>query len=988
VPDECVVAWLYLAGALVGESLGGIVLKRPRRTGLLTVKLPHPIAAFTVLVLVSLIYLAGILCFNPALNFFKADRAWRTGLSRSGIGFAIIGGLTLLYLLRKAIYERAASKPGGIDITVISASPRTDTSASQIAAELRDALTDVHLSGPSVVPGESAPQDFLTEVRGAAEQSRNIWGIAVAAIALLSPRNAYRVSCTEQVDASAGAHGLSVEVARLPRHEASVTTVWADTWQEVVRQAACHIAAYILPRTKLSRRSPWTPWHGIMVSRQLFYSFDEARRLARAGRLEEALHYFADAMRRDPLNPYIRIEFATVQDQLGLWIDALASYVDAVTIESWFDRRVWKRYGRIIPDGRTGGPSWLTKSPSGTAALQVARYRAICSLAAAHRLAKQWVENAARKKNPSDQAERYNEAELVINRLRPLVYAYAELMMNAHVVDENDTIRAAVRNGIKENDIEILRRVFQFAALEESAAITRDFRWYHRRRWSRLPISQAAIRALPIWSALQYHYVEHVQALKPQCVTNFKQPLRQWGKRGGPEWFAGHPGYSIRWLNRIDKYTGLQGTGADLYKWPPDPRGVLGLVDCALGRQMPVARFAAMNGWYAVKRGWHEHYNAACVLAVGMITPELSDLWKKTKIKEVIIKELSERNDELVRFAINELSRAVVATDSQFAAGRSVWLRRGDQDLDDLRATKEYKVFVERYLPDAQPAEPDLLSKSNPTPLVISRHILQTVATYATLRGLFWREQAKKLTIEATEFNAEPAWWRTLQAVCGNYWDWRTRWELINKATVSAEWLNRFDPDMFAVTSGTVLDRKRAKPRNLPGGPEACQIRRSFDEGQRRLDRRIGSWLSNSSQFKCAPMSADYDVEKPIQRLDLLGKLLNESQLQLIEGAILHVLSDTSSGPVRDRLIRQLVARLIEAWEVIAKWVACKETFAESTPCFKVVAQAVSKLSGTKPTVFALSGIMSSPDEQHLALPAGQKNPPIAESLPTSADGN
>ncbi|MGP0025908.1 MAG: hypothetical protein ACLPKE_21500 [Streptosporangiaceae bacterium] len=135
-------------------------------------------------------------------------------------------------------------------------------------------------------------------------------------------------------------------------------------------------------------------------------------------------------------------------------------------------------------------------------------------------------------------------------------------------------------------------------------------------------------------------------------------------------------------------------------------------------------------------------------------------------------------------------------------------------------------------------------------------------------------------------------------------------------------------------------------------------------------------------------MSADYDVEKPIQRLDLLGKLLNESQLQLIEGAILHVLSDTSSGPVRDRLIRQLVARLIEAWEVIAKWVGCKETFAESTPCFKVVAQAVSKLSGTKPTVFALSGIMSSPDEQHLALPAGQKNLPIAESLPTSADGN
>jgi hypothetical protein len=939
------------------------MLRRPRRTGLQTVQLPHPKTTFITFASCLLIYLAGIIYFNPALNFFfQANRSWRSGASRIGLGAAIIGGLVLLYLLRKVVMESAAARPGGIDITVISASPQTDVSANQVAAELRNALTDVHLSGPSVVPGESAPQDFLNQVRGTAEQSRSFWGFVVAAMSLLYPRNSYRVSCTEQADPGGTRRGLTVEVSGLPRQEASVTTVWAGTWPQVARHAACHIAAYVLPRTKLSRRPPWTPWHGIEISRQLFYSFDEARRLARAGRLEEALHHFDEAMRRDPLNPYIRIERATAHDQLGLWIDALASYVDAVTIESWFDRPVWKRYGRIIPDRRTGGPGWLTRSPSGAAALQVARYRAVCSLAAAQRLAQQWAENSARGDENPDQQQpaRRAEADLVITRLRPLIMSYAELMMNAHQVAGD--VRRTVRENLEGNNIQALRRVFQFAALEESAAICEDFRWYHHRRWGRLPISQAAIRVLPIWSILQYHYVEHVDGLL-DSVTNFTQPLRRWRTRGGPGWLKGRPMHSLRWLDRINHDSGLRAMEASRLDWPPEPDGVHGLLGCALGRQIPLARFAAKHGWHAVKRGWHEHYNAACTLAVGMVTPELEDL--REDLREELRKdamgspaviaqeEYRPRNDLLVQRAINELSRAVVATDSQFAAGRSVWLRRGDQDLDDLRLTSRYAAFVERYLPDTQPV---LKPQLNPTRAVVSRHIVTTAATYAALRWAFWRAQAQQGPVDAAEFAAEAEWWHLLDEVCRNYWDWRTRWKLIDRATRLADRLNKPNPDRFAITAAT-LDRERFDGPDPPEGPENCQLGRRVNEGQGWLDRRMGDLRHEPRQPRCTPTRAHYAVEMPIDRLDLLGKLLGERRPKLIAEAIQHAIGNTSAGPVPDPAGAQLAAQLRQGWETITNWLACDAAFNGGTPCFAPVTHAISRLSDARPPALWLPNV-------------------------------
>jgi hypothetical protein len=508
------------------------------------VKLPHPVAAFILAAAVAIAYF-GALAWGVSAGPGHGSHAWRVVVDVGAPVAAIVGVVLVLSLLHRAIQAWNAAGPAGVDITVFPAAAPSEVQADQISAELRRALTEVYLSGPSVVPGESARQDFLTDVRGVVEHARTPWGALVAALSLLSPRNVYRVFCTVQRHGPAGERALTVEVSGLPRQEVSVTTIRDETWELIIRRAACHIAAYVLPRTKVSRRAPWTPWHGINLNPELFFHFHEARRLARLGRLEEALHHFNESIALDPLNAYIRIEKATVQDELGLFVDALGSYVDVVTIEGWHDRPVWRRYRAILGDRRYDERHVFPGSPNGPAALQLARYRMVASLAAGYRLATQWHNNTAPTGEEVRQAARHREANQVMRRLRLLIGPYAQLMMDAHLVPEGT--QQAVLDRLDRDDPEILRRVFQYAALEEAAAIERDYHWSRPRRWRRLPIGQAAIRVMPVWAALQYHYVECAQQANHDIPQPLRQPLRYpvrypWMRRAG----AHRPGSARR----------------------------------------------------------------------------------------------------------------------------------------------------------------------------------------------------------------------------------------------------------------------------------------------------------------------------------------------------------------------------------------------------------------------------------------------------------
>lgn len=825
---------------------------------------------------------------------YRSHRPWRPVGTTIAVAAVSLGVVTAAYLLRRALHSLNAARPGGIDITVFAAGDAGGASTDQIAAGLRDALTDVQLSGPSVVPGESAPQDFFTGVRGVVEQIRTPWGALLAVLSLLSVRNAYRVFCTPQPGAAGGPLGLTIEVAGFPRRDVSVTTVWGRNWAEITRQAACHVAAYVLPKTRVAKRPPWTPWRGIKLSPDLFYHFHEARSLARAGRLEEALYHFNKSMELDPLNPYIRIERATVQDELGLWVDALGSYVDVVTIESWYDRPVWRRYRGILQDQLRGGPSRFTRSPNGRAALQVARYRTVASLAAGIRLALQWRNNTPVPGEEQRQPARYREVSQVMARLRPLMMPYAELMMAAHRVPDGE--RNAVRERLREEDQELLRRVFQFAALEEAAAIERDYRWYQRRRWAVLPVSQAAIRIMPLAMLLQYHYVQYAQQRRDKLPLPLEGPLRRaLPERGGEHW-PGAGRYSGRWLRRVDAALGWPreaGTGTPV--WPPDPTELSREVRAALGRRLLL--------WTApVRRGWQEHYNAACAFALGMLTRELPVPGDD---------DLIGRHDQLVLSAVNELSRAAAAADSQFAGLQSVWLRRGDQDLDDLRVTRQYRAFIERFLPDTSPVS-DL--PGDPTRLVVAGHIARLVGEYAELRASFWRGQAGLLYPDTSAFGAEGDWWRLLSDVCRDYRDWRTRLRV-------AEQISGFSgrPARFGAMTAADSWLGEQPPSLLSLPPDSAPPEHGSSGRRQRFER----WLQVREQVDTRAENA---LKQRNDQLSELGTLLERPPV--VADALAQAAGAAAGRPVLAPGDREpaaaLAAQLAVTWQAVARWVRCE----------------------------------------------------------------
>lgn len=694
------------------------------------VRIPHPGWLLATILALAAATLAVLVLGD------SADHGINTALSSlEKSALALGAAFCLLGLLWRYRNSLQANSPRGIEIV----SDRSTTSQ-DVIAELREKLSSLELSSPSTVPGEASPQSFLTDISTVVKTATTPMGWVAAGLLTLRPRAVYRVHCVCREDASSPEpKGLTVEVSTKVGSDSTVATVWAQDWDGVASRAACVVAAFVLPRCKLSKRAPWIPWRGRDLDPQLFYHFIEARRLASQGRSEEALEHFVTAQALDPLNPYIRIERATVLDELALYIDALAIYVDVVTLESWYDRKLWKRYRGLMRDNYRGQSAhgMLRRSPHGPAALLLARYRMIGSLAASQRIAEQWKRHCGRRaSDPRFAHPRHRDAMSALQRLRPILGAYGLEMMGA---EQRDKLPPG-DFGYREIEVSAsaIRRVLQYAALMETVALERDYRLSKPRRWRRqLGITQRSVRILPIWAWLHFRYVETLQ-----LGDSF-------GATGIPYADLPRPAGDI-FKSRLRRSQWV------LYKWPPP-------LDLILRK---VRRAQRWHPWS--RPGWQEHYNAACTYALGLVTPEL-----RTSMNLQITPGIAEDHLMYVGHAIDSLERAVLAPDSRLENGISPWLVRGDQDLNDLRITRPFATFLERYLAE------DLAVPPLPTNLAIltlSAHMVRLVERYASLREADWLGPD---AIRSIDLKQELEWWQTLRQYTLQYKDWATRRRLI-----------------------------------------------------------------------------------------------------------------------------------------------------------------------------------------------------------------
>jgi hypothetical protein len=230
------------------------------------------------------------------------------------------------WCVRHLILHWLAWWPGPIDVTTFTAvTPITDANAEQLTLVFRQRLMALHLQSPTPVPGAAGDGDFLDVLGRNGLDARNPLATLIGLLRAAKPTHAYEVRGVLIERAEIPRYGVAVRVLRLPSDGTPPTTVWGETWDIALRKAADEATSMILPQTRLCR-APFGAWRGHVLPPGLLHAFEEGARLERERRYDEALATYWRAVELDPLNMVLRLRVGQLQERLGLYLDAFATY--------------------------------------------------------------------------------------------------------------------------------------------------------------------------------------------------------------------------------------------------------------------------------------------------------------------------------------------------------------------------------------------------------------------------------------------------------------------------------------------------------------------------------------------------------------------------------------------------------------------------------------------------------------------------------------
>jgi hypothetical protein len=333
------------------------------------------------------------------------------------LGFLLV--LLFAWCVQRLLLEWLVWSPGPILVREISVSPGADVDVSQLTALFRERLMTAHLQSPTTVPGAAPAQDFFEMLGAQHVDSKNVFASLVGILRAALPTHAYEVSANliRRADPAQGltssGYGVSVQVTRLPREAIPVQTCWSPSWDDAVCQAADAVTGVVLPRTRRSRSGPWSGWRRYTMPRLLVHFYERGQERTAQLRYDEALDSYFSALDLDTKNVVIRLNIGFVQEKLGLFVDAVATYAGARRIAALTDRSHYARRARR--ERRAVG--------------LIADYR-LAILLAGPKVAHQW------RNEPSQDAatDRDRQRALLRERLGPELVA---LLRERHLIDEN-----------------------------------------------------------------------------------------------------------------------------------------------------------------------------------------------------------------------------------------------------------------------------------------------------------------------------------------------------------------------------------------------------------------------------------------------------------------------------------------------------------------------------------------------------------------------